>query len=184
MWSLQVAHIMSDNGANFISAISNLEDLGTKDYGSLIKMLEDEKYGENIPSPSSFLPEDNEITEDDIIKIQVHHCHKLILDAFNEGHPDIDIKTISGGLNGCKWNTCGAHSFQVLLRNVFTICVLFEIIKNRINDIVAFVINRAEVRRKLKLKCGKTLLVPCPTRWSYHVYAAERLLEVIYFGLS
>ena len=175
---------MSDNGANFIKAISNLEDLGRKDYDQLLRKLEIQKYGSQLPASAIMPEDDSDMTEEEVIQFETNFYQRLLLSSYHDGVLEVDIRAISGGENGTKWNTCVSHSIQVLLRDVLKKFPLLHAIMVRMGDIVAFVINRSEVRRKLKAKCKKTVLVPCPTRWSYVVRMAERLLEVINFIIT
>ena len=166
---------MSDNGANVLRALLDLEDIGSYSYEAIVNILE--------PGLLNCL-DDDEVTQGE--SIQIRRALNLLQEAYENSSNNgdgfspisIDIRALCDGMNGCKCNSCVPHSTQVLLKQTINHFDFLIAIKIRIGDLAAFCTGRAEVRRKIKFDSGKTMLVAPQTRWNFIVSSAARLVEV------
>jgi len=165
---------MSDNGANVLRALLDLEDIGSCSYEAILNILD-----------PTFLQNDEDDTDGDVEQMRIRRAINLLQEAYqNTSSGDsftpvaVDIRALCNGMNGCKCNFCVPHTTQVLLRKVINMFEFLRAIKTRIGDLAAFCTGRAEVRRRIKFGSGKTMLVAPQTRWNFIVSSAARLVEV------
>ena len=168
---------MSDNGANVLRALLDLEDIGSYSYEAILNIL-DPTFLQNDD-------DDDDDGHDTAEQIKIRRAIELLQKAYEDGSTGehftpvaLDIRALCNGMNGCKCNACVPHTAQVLLKEVINSFEFLLAIKTRISDLAAFCTGRAEVRRRIKFASGKTMLVAPTTRWNFIVSSAARLVEV------
>ena len=152
---------MSDNAANVVAAMENLENIGTENFKHLVNHIYDFRRREDdaVQNLNEFLEERHEMEIHDEVY-------------------EIAFRGLCNDMNGCKFNTCAAHSAQLLIRELINKFALLLALKRRLADIVRFCKNRQQIRKRIKEACGVTLIDPVWTRWNTVVESAQRLIKV------
>ena len=169
---------MSDNGANVLRALLDLEDIGSYSYEAILNIL-DPTFLQNHDADDDDDDDTVGNANNDLEQRRIRRAINLLQKAYEDGSTGehftpvaLDIRALCNGMNGCKCNACVPHTAQVLLKEVINSFEFLLAIKTRISDLAAFCTGRAEVRRRIKFASGKTMLVAPTTRWNFIVSTA------------